>query len=92
MGITNQAYIVAIGEKKSHVQYYLIVLDEITYRVDNVVKAVDIAFKIQFVLNSEYAKECNRLVWLFIQKYFFDINLSMDKKSTSASSLMRELL
>lgn len=70
MGLTNQAYIIAVGEENVAPDYYLVVLDRILYRLDNLIKAVDVAFKIQFVLNVEYAKECS-LVWLFFQKYFY---------------------
>lgn len=91
MGLTSQAYIIAVSEDKISPDYYLVVLDNILYRLDNLVKAVDVAFKIQFVLNVEYARECS-LVWLFFQKYFYGINLNTDKKSTSVACLIRELM
>lgn len=90
MGLTNQTYIIAVGEDRYKIQYCLVILDAIIYRLDNLVKALDVAFKIQFVLNIEYSKEC-KLVWLFIQKYFYNIHLNSDKKSTSVLSLIQEL-
>lgn len=91
MGMTNQTYIMAIGEDKFAIEYFLVILDGIIYRLDNMVKAIDVAFKMQFVLGIEYARECV-LVWLFIQNYFYNINLNTDKKSTSVSCLIREIL
>lgn len=91
MGLTNQTYIIGVGDNTASVTYYLVVLDTIQYRAENLVKAIDIAFKMQFVLDSDYAQQCC-LVWLLIQNYFYEIRLPSDKKSTAVTCLMSDLI
>lgn len=90
MGLSNQAYIIGVGDNISTVTYYLIVLDTIIYRTENIIKAIDIAFKMQFVLYIGYPQE-SHLVWLFIQNYFYDIKLQNDKQATAVTCLIRDL-
>lgn len=89
-GFVNQAYIIGVGDNISTVTYYLIVLDTIIYRTENIIKAIDIAFKMQFVLYIGYPQE-SHLVWLFIQNYFYDIKLQNDKQATAVTCLIRDL-
>lgn len=67
-GQSLQPLVVFCSYDNSFIVYY----NEIKYKFDSLLPALDTCFKIFFVLNLKYPVSC-RAVWLFIQKYFFDI-------------------
>lgn len=89
LGLSQQPYVIGVGEI-SAIETYYVIIDEIRYKFDNFVKALDICFKSHYVLNIDYSKE-SQLIWLFIQIYFFNIRHANDKTSTSLISLIAEL-
>lgn len=63
--------------------------DNISYKFFSIAKAVDIAFKMYFVLQVDYPKPCQS-IWIFLNRYFF--NLDDGKKPSSAiGTLMHHL-
>jgi len=60
------------------------------YKFNNIVRAVDICFKIFQVLNLNYPHQ-SELVWTFIQKFIFQIDLNSDVQCSSLASLISDL-
>lgn len=60
------------------------------YKSPNIVKAVDLCFKIFHVFNLKYPVE-SVLVWTFLQNYIYDIHTKFDVKSSALISLISDL-
>lgn len=67
-GQTLQPLIVFDTANSDFIVYY----DDIKYKFNHFLPALDTCFKIFFVFNLEYP-ECCKSVWLFIQQFFFEI-------------------
>lgn len=65
-----QPYIIVVGLHFTAIEAFYIVIDDVLYKMENVLKAVDILYKIFQVLNVKYPSACEQ-VWLFIQKYVY---------------------
>lgn len=68
----------------------IIYFDEIKYKFFSVIKAIDLCFKIYHVFNIEYPIESLN-VWLFIQRYFFNIKSKYDKSCPIIQQIISEL-
>lgn len=88
MGLSCQPYIIAVGRSLLELKFFFVVLDNILYKFESFLKALDACFKIHMVLNLNYAVE-SELVWSFIQKFFFDI--STGKLCTRVLRLIEDL-
>lgn len=64
-----------LRECKSFYVYF----DRIYQEFSTFIEALDFMFKLTHVLNLEYSEDC-RQVWMFIQKYFYEINTLWDSK------------
>ncbi|CAH1170794.1 unnamed protein product [Phaedon cochleariae] len=82
-GLTAQPIPVIVGENLNGSEYFVCV-GNLKYKVDIVLKAVDLCFKIYFATNTQYPKECEAAS-IFIQWYLFDIKTSFDKSSINDS-------
>lgn len=89
-GLSLQPYIIIVGESLSEIVSYFIVINETQYIVKNIVSAVNICFKIIWVVNAEYAAECQG-TWMFIQKALYNLNTRGDKESTATNTLIADL-
>ncbi|KAI0221940.1 hypothetical protein LSAT2_026801, partial [Lamellibrachia satsuma] len=76
-GVTRQPQILALGDTILVAKEFFLLYEEVIYEVDSLVKAVDICFKIFFVLNAQYPAEAAD-VWTFIQKGLFNITTPYD--------------
>lgn len=74
-GATVQPSIFIVGENLHNIEQYFVLVDNIFYTVNNIVKAVDVCFKIFQALHCEYPLACET-VWQFIQKGFYKITTS----------------
>lgn len=54
---------------------FFIIFDSIFYKIPSFITALDVIFKIFFVLNIEYPVESVN-VWKFLEHFFFEINIS----------------
>lgn len=84
---TLQPYIIAIGSQLTAIETFYIIIDDIMYKMENVLKAVDILYKIFQVLNVKYPSACEQ-VWLFIQKYIYGRTTEWDKYDKSVMNLI----
>lgn len=68
----------------------IIFFDCIKYKMFSFISAIDICFKIFHIFNLEYPVE-SYTVWLFIQKYFYDINTKYDKACHTLGQILSDL-
>ncbi|CAI6372305.1 unnamed protein product [Macrosiphum euphorbiae] len=91
-GLTVQPYVAIVGnleEINNTISYYT-VINDIYYKLETPIKALDICFKSFHSFNLEYPQEAEQ-VWWFIQDYFFKINNNLKKKIISVQSLIKDL-
>jgi len=68
----------------------LVYFDETKYKFFSIVKAMDMCFKIYHVFNIEYPLQSLN-VWLFIQRFFYNIKLQSDKPCPLVNQIISEL-
>ncbi|XP_055919725.1 uncharacterized protein LOC129951543 [Eupeodes corollae] len=90
LGLTLQPYILIVGTSLDKIKSYFVVINEIKYVFNSIIEAVDICFKIIFMINAEYPAE-SKSTWMFIQKAFFKLSTTFDKESTAANTLLAQL-
>ncbi|XP_067613945.1 uncharacterized protein [Eurosta solidaginis] len=84
---TIQPIICVIGENFFECKEYFVYFANIFYKFDNVIKCVDVCFKIFHVLNLKYPFEC-KSIWLFIQQFFYDFTLKSHEKSSTLCTVL----
>jgi len=73
-----QPFIIIVGPSVREIESYYVVVDDVLYKLDNILKAIDICFKIFMVLDAQYPIECEQ-VWLFFQLYIYKQPTENDK-------------
>ncbi|XP_070142334.1 uncharacterized protein [Drosophila kikkawai] len=84
-----QPFVCCIGTDVLHFTDFFVYMSGIFYRLPSLKKSIDICFKLFFVLNLEYQTEC-QLVWAFIQKQIFEIDLKTDPKNKALFELLND--
>jgi len=82
MKTTLQPLICIVGDDYITAKQYFVYYFNTYYTLPNIVKAVDVCFKIIHVFNLKYPME-SVLVWPFIQKCLYSIDSENDVKSSS---------
>lgn len=85
-----QPFIVAVGPTVFTIETYFIFYFGTYYKYESFLKALDTCFKLFFTLQIEYPIECE-LIWTFIQKYFFKINLKTDVTNSKLLTVLADL-
>lgn len=80
-----QPLIVYASQSNTFITYY----DDIKYQFQSLLAAIDTCFKIFFVLNVKYP-EAAKNVWIFIQKFFYEIE-THERISPDVLVLLSEL-
>lgn len=88
---TVQPYIIAVGSQFTAIETFYIIIDDVMYNIENVLKAVDVLYKIFQVLNVKYPPSCEQ-VWLFIHKYVYGRTTNWDKNDKSVMNLIDQLV
>lgn len=78
---------VIVGDDFDSIKYSYVIINEIIYEVETLIKAIDIAFKVMHALDSKYPTECTR-EWLFLQRGVYDITTSHDKNICDTKVLL----
>lgn len=87
---TLQPVIVVVGCSLTELNEFYLQFDNIKYKFDHFLPALDCCFKIFHILNLQYSNSCAN-VWTFIQKYFYEISLPNNKLCSSILCLLSEL-
>ena len=69
---------------------YHVLVDKLHYHFKNVLKAVDISFKLHFVLGLKYPYESTQ-IYTFIQRYYYGIETKHDHVSPDLSVMLGAL-
>lgn len=84
-----QPNILSIGRKYDAVEFYVL-LDSFKYHCGSFLEALDLNFKIFHVFGLHYPIYCQNL-WLFIQKYLYNISTDYDEKIPIVSTIISDL-
>ncbi|XP_063959988.1 uncharacterized protein LOC135155148 isoform X2 [Lytechinus pictus] len=85
MSKRRQPFVLALGPQKAPAQYFAVVEGR-ALKQDSLLKAVDVCFKLFYVLDLEYPSACYT-TWEFIQKVLYQVNA----KDRNTSSCVRSL-
>lgn len=83
---TLQPFPVVLGPLNKIVCSYVIVND-VRYKFDSLLKAVDVCYKLIFALNAKYSIECFH-VWTFLQRFIYGMNIKKQPSYTTVSNLI----
>lgn len=87
---TVQPFMCGVGNSLMEIEEYFVYFAWTYYKFDNIIKSLDICFKIYHVLNLEYANDC-KLIWLFLQEYFYEMPIASNDTCTSLSAFLGDL-
>jgi len=87
---TLQPIIIAIGDDLFNIKEFVVFYDNIKYSFTNFISAFDCCFKICHVLNLHYPKDSLNF-WMFVQKYFYDLESSHDNVTAGVLCLIQAL-
>jgi len=85
-----QPYMIFVETGDGQVISFYVVINKYFYKVESALKAVDICFKSFFSFHLNYTPECEQ-IWIFIQKYMYDIETKFDKNFQSVNSMINDL-
>lgn len=81
---------IIITKSVTHPEEILVYFDGIKFKFFSILQAIDTCFKIFHLFNLEYPA-ASSLVWQFIQKYFYKMNLISDKNHPSITYLISQM-
>lgn len=84
-----QPFILIVGSPM-HPREIIVFFDCIKYKVFSILHAIDVCFKLIHLFNLEYPTESS-IVWLFIQKYFYNLNTKFDKPCHTLGQILSDL-
>ncbi|KNC35005.1 hypothetical protein FF38_02585 [Lucilia cuprina] len=88
-GLTVQPFLIVEGNG-TDIKGFYIYFDKNLLKFDSFIQSLDVCFKIFQVLSLKYPIACEQS-WLFIQKYFFEINTKFDSYSSNIFSVINYL-
>jgi len=71
-------------------QEIIVFFDSIKYKIFSILSGIDICFKLFHLLNLEYPVE-SCFIWLFIQKFFYNINTKFDAPCHTLGQILSDL-
>lgn len=89
-GLNLQPTLVFVGPTLSNITASYIQIDTVRYELRTPIKALDICFKAFHALDAAYQEEC-QAIWLFIQRYFYDLYLKEDNNIPRVKSILNSL-
>ncbi|RLU15095.1 hypothetical protein DMN91_012982 [Ooceraea biroi] len=85
-----QPCVIIVGETLHTAKDFYVLFDNVEYKLNSVLAAVDTCFKIIHVMNLVYPSEAYNTL-MFIQRYFYKLYLQTEKVPTCVTSLISEL-
>lgn len=90
-GHSVQPYMIFVkGNNDLEVSSYYVVINSNYIKLESPLKAIDICFKSFFSFHLNYPLECE-VIWIFIQKYFYNITTKFDNSFQQVNSIMNDL-
>lgn len=84
-----QPLIIVVGEEKTILKEFFIYVNDKLFEFENFLKALSVLFQMHQVLMIQYAPQCIQ-VWHFIEKFFYEIEIS-GKISSALVELFTDL-
>lgn len=91
LNIRVQPFIAIVGASVKKFDTCYVVIDNIKYRFNSIVKAFDVCFKAIHALNTEYSYEAKG-TWLFVQKALYGIITRYDKQNSAVAALVKSFV
>jgi hypothetical protein len=89
-GSTVQPVPVIVGKDINNITASYVCLNNVTYKVQSPLSAVDIAFKSYHIFQTKYPEEAEH-VWTLIQLGIYKLETPFDKHFTSVNTFISEL-
>lgn len=89
-GKTLQPFVIFVGPSILQVSHCYVVAGDTYYKINKLLSAVDTCFKIIHATGAQYQSEAY-VVWMLIQKAFYDIATPYDKDFITVKSLLIDL-
>lgn len=89
-GLNLQPTLIFVGSTLWNITASYVQIDNVRYELRTPLKALDTCFKAFYALDAAYQNEC-QAVWLFIQKYFYDLYLKEDENIPRVTSIISSL-
>jgi len=89
-GLNLQPTLIFIGPTLSNITASYVQIDTVRYEFRTPLKALDTCFKAFHALDAAYQEKC-QAIWLFIQKYFYDLYLKEDSNISRVTSILSSL-
>ncbi|XP_030374107.1 uncharacterized protein LOC115634059 [Scaptodrosophila lebanonensis] len=84
---TLQPFIIVEGVNSNDIKSFFVYFDKTIYKLDSFIDCLDVCFKLFNTLNLHYPI-ASKFPWLFIQKYFYEIDTPYDVKSANLTALL----
>ncbi|XP_022161028.1 uncharacterized protein LOC111027115 [Myzus persicae] len=84
-----QPFILVVGTI-FYIKEILVYFDSVKYKVHSIIRAIEVCYKIFQLFNLQYPPE-SLVVWLFIQKYFFNYSSTYNIPLPKLSQILTEL-
>ncbi|XP_021707114.1 uncharacterized protein LOC110678464 [Aedes aegypti] len=68
-------------------EYFYVATNKLRYRLPSLVRCLDVVVKLKFTLDLQFP-ESSELFWVFISKYFYDIEYTQKSKNTQILQLI----
>ncbi|XP_066585376.1 uncharacterized protein [Prorops nasuta] len=88
--LTVQPFMIGIGPHIEEVTDFYVIVDEIRYRFDSPIKALDICMKIFLTWHTDFPPEAKQ-VWIFIQRGLYAIETLYDVMQPHIMKLLQKL-
>nr|XP_012215648.1 PREDICTED: uncharacterized protein LOC105668052 [Linepithema humile] len=85
-----QPTLIFVGPTLTNITASYVQIDNVRYELRTPLKALDTCFKAFHALDAAYQEEC-QAIWLFIQKYFYDLYLKEDSNIPRVKSILSSL-
>lgn len=91
-GLSIQPYMIFVndGNNDLEVSSYYVLINSNYIKLESCLKAIDVCFKCFFAFHLNFPIECE-VLWIFIQKYFYDITTKFDNNFQQVNSIMHDL-
>lgn len=89
-GLTEQPLLVIIGPSLRNIELSYVCINDIKYRVNSPLEALDITFKSFYALQVQYPREAE-LPWILLQQYLYRLKNEEDKTISAITTLIADL-
>lgn len=85
-----QPFVIVVGANLFALKEFYIFFYDTSFKCKSFLQAIDVCFKLFFVLNIRFPVECE-LLWLFIQQFIYEIKLKTDLSNAKLLTVCSDL-